>query len=974
MRTAPVMRTSISLYLIFALVVGLAAGVSAAEGEGWPGWLGKVPEGALVEVPPLGAGVPAPPEVLGYRLGERFTGWEEARGYLGELERASGRVRVWEYGETVEGRPLVLVAVSSEGNLGRLEEIRRDRGRLAEPEGLGAEERERLERETPVVVWLGYGIHGNETSSTEAALGTAYVLAAAGGQWAERLERVVVLIDPLENPDGRERYLAAYRQRRGEAPNPDPEAAEHREPWPGGRGNHYLFDLNRDWTWATQVETRHRLAELRRWEPQVVVDLHEMNPRSAYFFPPVAEPVLPAIDPAVVGWLDVFGRANAAAFDRAGWLWFKAESFDLYYPGYGDSYPSLRGAVGMTYEVGGGGRAGEALRLPDGSLLTLASRTARHLTASLATVAAAADRADELDRDFVAGRLAKATSAPVTYLWPAGAAEAEPLARLLALHGVRVCRLTATERLPTRRLAGRPGSGGPAGPGPGDDREPRGAGAGGGEPRTAFAAGTWAVTTAQPLGRLVHALMEPAALPEEYVERQRERAERNLDAQFYDVTAWALPLAFNLEAWAHDGVPASLEAVKLEPGPGGGGDGAERITADPDVTTAPSNAGAGEAAAANGGAGSVVPPGGIGSGGAVASDARLGWLIPWDGLSGYRAAARLLAAGVPLRAALTAVGLPGRTAGAGTLFAPRLGGPGDLDARVAAATAAEGVAAAGIAGSYGEGVSLGSNRVVAVRPPRVALVGGAGVSSTAFGALWHLLDQAVGLPVTRLDLDRLGDADLAGFTAVVLPDGDYGEGLGGKAGDALAGWLRRGGVLIASGDALAWLRARELSAVETWPPYDRDGGEPAGGGPAAAPAAVATDPEAPPEPDAVTRRLLATPGAVLATRLTPGHPLAAGLPSPPPVLFEGDRVWLPTGDPQIDVLTAVAASPVAAGFAWPEARERLAGALLVASEEVGDGRLVLFAQDPAFRGFWRSTMPLLLNAVLYSPSWGTDRY
>ena len=915
------------LYLALVLLVG--AGAPAWGEDGWPGWLAPVPEGARMEVPELREGVPAPPEVLGYRLGERFTGWEEARGYLGALE-ASGRVEVWRYGQTYEGRPLVLAAVTSEANLGRLEEIRRDRARLAEPEGMGAAERERLERETPVVVWLGYGIHGNETSSMEAALGTAYVLAAAGGEWEERLERVVVLIDPLENPDGRERYLAAYRQRRGGAPNPDPEAAEHREPWPGGRGNHYLFDLNRDWTWATQVETRHRLAELRRWEPQVFVDLHEMNPRSAYFFPPVAEPVLPAIDPSVVEWLDVFGRANAAAFDRAGWLWFKAESFDLYYPGYGDSYPSLRGAVGMTYEVGGGGRAGEALRLPDGSLLTLASRTARHLTASLATVAAAADRADELDRDFVAGRLAQARSAPVTYLWPAGAAEAEPLARLLARHGVRVGRLATAERLAARRLDRRP-AGGPA--------------AGGAAPRSAFAAGTWAATTAQPLGRLVHALMEPdVALPEAYIERQRERAERNLDDEFYDVTAWALPLAFNLEAWAHDGEPASFEAVDLEAGRESGAD-----AGDP----------------------SAEAPGDPG--------ARLGWLVSWDGLAGYRAAARLLDGGVPLRVALTEVGLPGRGAGAGTLFAPRIGAPGDLDVRVAAAAAADGVEAAGVAGSYGEGVSLGSNRVVAVRPPRVALIGGGGVSSTAFGALWHLLDQRIGLPVTRLDLDRLGDADLAGFTAVVLPDGDYREPLDGEAGDALAGWLRRGGVLVAAGDALAWLRARELTAVETWPPFDRDETEGAGGGPAAAAApsgatAAGTDPEAPPGPDAVARRLLATPGAVLATRLTPGHPLAAGVPSPPPVLFEGDRVWLPTGDPQIDVLTADAAAPVAAGFAWPEARERLAGALLVTSEQVGDGRLVLFAQDPAFRGFWRATMPLLLNAVLYAPSWGTDRY
>ena len=956
---------SLRVCLVFVLALGMGTGVWA--GEGWPEWLAPVPEGAALELPPLDPGVPAPPAVLGYPLGERFTGWEEARAYLGALAAASGRVAVWEYGETYEGRPLVLAAVTSEANLGRLEEIRRNRARLAEPERLGAAERERLERETPVVVWLGYGIHGNETSSMEAALATAYVLAAAGGEWVERLERVVVLIDPLENPDGRERYLAAYRQRRGAAPNPDPEAAEHREPWPGGRGNHYLFDLNRDWSWATQLETRHRLAELRRWEPQVVVDLHEMSPRSAYFFPPTAEPVLPAIDPAVIAWLDAFGRANAAAFDRAGWLWFKAESFDLYYPGYGDSYPSLRGAVGMTYEVGGGGRAGEALRLPDGSLLTLASRTARHLTASLATVAAAADRADELDRDFVAGRLAQARSAPVTYLWPAGAAEAEPLARLLARHGVRVGRLAAAERLAARRL-GSPGSGAAAG-------DPA--------PPTAFAAGTWAATTAQPLGRLLHALIEPdPALPATFVERQRERAERNLEAEFFDVTAWALPLAFNLEAWAHAGAPASLEAVDLDPaveGGGGGGDGGfgPAIAAGAGQT-AGTRAGTAAAYTPAGTAPAVAdaPDGGGAGPEAIDPDARLGWLLPWDGLAGYQAAARLLAAGVPLRVALTAVATVGGTAGAGTLFAPRLGAPADLDRRVREATAAAGAAATGVAGSWGGGVSLGSDRVAAVRPPRVALVGGEGVSATAFGALWHLLDRGLGLPVTRVDLDRLGDADLTGFTAVLLPAGDYGERLAGEAGDALAGWLRRGGVLVAQGDALAWLRARELTAVRTWPPFDDENDQPAGGSVPAEPEtpAAGTDPEAPAEPDALARRLLATPGAVLATRLTPDHSLAAGLPAPPPALFVGDRVWLPTGDPQVDVLTADADAPVAAGFAWPEARARLAGALLVASEQAGDGRLILFAQDPAFRGFWRGTMPLLLNALLYAPSWGTDRY
>jgi hypothetical protein len=921
-----------TLVRVLSLSVLLSVAGVAWAGEGWPEWLSPVPEGARVEVPELSGGVPSPREVLGYRLGERFTRWGEARGYLAELAEHSPRVAMWEYGRSYQGQPLVLLAVSSQRNLGRLEEIRRARLRLAEPEGLAGAERDQLERETPAVVWLGYGIHGNESSSMEAALGTAYVLAAAGGVWAERLERVVVLIDPLQNPDGRERYVGAYQQLRGSRPNPDPEAAEHREPWPGGRGNHYLFDLNRDWAWATQRETRHRLDEYRRWEPQVFVDVHEMGARSAYFFPPSAEPVHPAIDPAVVGWLETFGRANAAAFDRAGWLYFKAEGFDLYYPGYGDSYPSLRGAVGMTYEVGGGGRAGEALTLPDGSLLTLASRTARHLTTSLATVATAADGEQELDAGFVAGRLAQAASAPVTYLWPADGAEAEPLARLLARHGVRVGRLTAAESLAARRIGG----GGAAAP-------------------VGFGAGTWAATTAQPLGRLVHALLEAdAGLPPAYVERQRDRVERNLEAEFFDVTAWSLPLAFHLEAWVHDGLPASLRPADpgFEPEP------TEDMLDEPLHGVAGTGGGPGGA-----GTGSAV------AGGEAAGEAPLGWLIPWRGVAGYRVAARLIGQGIPLRVALAPVTTAGGSSGDGTLLAPRLGAPADLDRRIAAAAEGTGAGARPVGASFGGGLSIGSNRVAAVVPPRLGLIGGEGASPTAFGALWHLLDRELGIAVSRLDADRLGRADLAGFTALLLPDGDWSRALDGAAGDELAAWVRGGGVLIAERGALDWLRERKLTVVKPWPAAKDEEGSGTGAGDPESPGDASAEP-----PDPLAQRLLATPGAVLATRLTPGHPLAAGLPSAPPLLFAGDRVWLPTGDPQVDVLTAAADDPVTAGFAWPEARERLAGSLLVASEAAGEGRVILFAQPPAFRGFWRATMPLLLNAVLYAPSWGIEAY
>ncbi|HEX2165369.1 MAG TPA: M14 family zinc carboxypeptidase, partial [Thermoanaerobaculia bacterium] len=422
------MKTILSALLLSTCALAAAAqppGDTAAP----PPLLAPLSAGELVPLPALDPAVPSPAAFLGHSLGARFTRSADLRAYLAALDAASPKVSVEEYGESWLGRPLMLAAVSSPENIARLDEIRRERAALADPSRLSAAEREALAERLPAVVWLAYGVHGDEASSPEAAMAAAYVLAAArDGAVAGALDRVVVLIDPSSNPDGRERYVSDYQERRGAEPSPDPAAAEHHPPWPGGRGNHYLFDLNRDWAWGTQPETRARLAAVAAWQPQVYVDLHEMSASETYFFPPSAEPVNPLIDPRVVRWLETFGRGNAAAFDRLGWIYFKAESYDLFYPGYADSYLSFRGAVGMTYEMAGGGRAGLALERPDGSVLTLADRAARHLVASLATVATAAADATRLLRDFVDARAAAAAGPGDLYLWPAAAAEAGALA------------------------------------------------------------------------------------------------------------------------------------------------------------------------------------------------------------------------------------------------------------------------------------------------------------------------------------------------------------------------------------------------------------------------------------------------------------------------------------------------------------------------------------------------------------------
>jgi hypothetical protein len=868
-----------------------------ADAPAPPGLLAPLSNGEMVALPPLDERVPRPDAVLGYPVGSRFTHWERIAGYFDALAAASPRVKVWEYGRTYEGRPLKLAAISTPENLARLDEIRQQRLRLADPEGLSASERERLEKRLPVVVWLAYGVHGDESSSAEAAMLTAYTLAAAQGEMGEQLESTIVLIDPLCNPDGRERYLHGYEQRQGEAPNGNREAAEHYQPWPGGRQNHYLIDLNRDWAWATQQETRSRIAAYRAWEPQVYVDFHEMSSEASYFFPPPSEPVHPRIDRRVLSWLEVFGRANAEAFDHQGWVYYKAENYDLFYPGYGDSYPSLHGAIGMTYEMAGGGRGGLAILRPDGTTLTLADRVGRHLTTSLATVRTAERNGRRLMQDYVAIRLRAATEPARYYLWAADQPEAQAMAELLELHGARVSQLDKAAELHVQPLTGA--------------KE---------EVSHRFAAGTYLTSSAQPLGALVQSLLDrEAPMSPVFLERQRRRFEENRDQEFYDITAWSLPLAFNLRLW-----------------------------------TAASGSEIGETRAAAATAGGIEPTGGGGAAGAAGDGAELGYLVAPRGIASYRFAAELGRRQIHYRLALGPLTQEGVTYPGGTLFIPRYGNPDKLQEKLTPLLREAGVTAHPVRSSYEVGgLSLGSNSMPAVRPLRVGLISGEGVDVTSFGYLWHLLDREVGVPCDRLDIDRVRAATLAHFDVIILPEGSYGDRLGDRTRGALDEWIKAGGELIAVGGNTAhWLHDHEMISFKPWK----------------APAGDAESEGS--EDNALGERDIATPGAIFATRLQAQHPLAVGLPAAPPVLVEGSAVMLPSGDPRRDVLLVATQDPLLAGFAWPEAKQRLAGSLLVGVESRGSGSIVLFVQEPDFRLFWRGTAPLLLNAVLWGPSLG----
>ncbi len=336
-------------------------------------------------LPVDGQQLKSPSEFLGYPLGSYFSRHHQVHDYFKELEKAAEKnVKLQEYGKTEENRSLFLVYISSEENISNLESIRKSHADLNG-------------KETVAVVWLSYNVHGNESSGTEAAMQTAYDLIT---KRSDLLKNTVVILDPCINPDGRDRYVNWYNQQKNKKPNSDLGTVEHQEPWPGGRPNHYLFDLNRDWAWLTQKETQQRISVYNQWLPHVHVDFHEQGINNPYYFAPAAEPFHEVITDWQRDFQSQVGKNNAKYFDKEGWFYFTKEIFDLLYPSYGDTYPTYNGAIGMTYEQGGSTQGGLSVINREGAELKLKDRIEHHNTSGIATVEACSQHYKMLIDEF----------------------------------------------------------------------------------------------------------------------------------------------------------------------------------------------------------------------------------------------------------------------------------------------------------------------------------------------------------------------------------------------------------------------------------------------------------------------------------------------------------------------------------------------------------------------------------------------
>lgn len=344
---------------------------------------------------PAFAQLQSPEEYLGYELGQRWTPHHAVLDYVTHVAEESDWATIQQYGETYEHRELVYLVVTSPENHANLEEIRLNNLRMT-----GLEDGE-VTSNQKAIVWLSYNVHGNETSSSEAAMKTLYELVQSGNTRTKNwLENTVVIIDPMVNPDGRDRYVYWYKQMVGEEPDATYISREHHEPWPGGRSNHYLFDLNRDWAWQVQKESQQRFEIYKQWYPHVHVDYHEQGYNSPYYFAPAAEPFHEVITDWQREFQTTIGENNIKYFDEEGWLYFTKERFDLFYPSYGDTWPTYHGSIGMTYEQAGHSLAGLAIEKAEGDTLTLNDRIMHHFTTGLSTIEISSQHSDELIAEF----------------------------------------------------------------------------------------------------------------------------------------------------------------------------------------------------------------------------------------------------------------------------------------------------------------------------------------------------------------------------------------------------------------------------------------------------------------------------------------------------------------------------------------------------------------------------------------------
>ncbi len=806
--------------------------------------------------------VPSPETYLGYKVGTRYTRHHKIVEYFNTVAKARpDMVKIESYGQTNEGRELMLAFVSSPENMQRLEAIRLNNLRIA---GTTKDRAAPIVENAPAIVWLSYNVHGNEPSSSEAALLMIHALLdPSNSTTKEWLKNTVVVIDPCINPDGRDRYVNWFNSVVGKEMNAEPSSREHAEPWPGGRSNHYNFDLNRDWAWQTQVETQQRLKKYNAWLPQVHVDFHEQGYNEPYYFAPAAEPFHEVITPWQRDFQVLIGRNNASYFDKNGWLFFTKERFDLLYPSYGDTYPVYNGAIGMTYEQGGHSRGGLAVVNEDGDTLTLVDRATHHFTTGLSTVETASKHQQKLMNEFKKyfddSRTGKIGEYKTYVLTSKDQNKLNAVIKLLDQNGIEWGTVNNKNFSGFNYFTGK---------------------------QEAFADEGLhiAVSAAQPKAVLAKVLLEPRTVV--------------TDSNTYDITTWSVPYAYGVKGYA----------IK------------ERLDVSNDwkpTTVTPVNA-------------------------------SYGLLIPYTSFNSAKVLAELLKQNVKVRFAEKPFKYGTKNYERGTLIVLRTSNASVNWAAITNAACIKHNVQADVVetGFMDQGSDMGSPDVKIISSaPKVALLTGEGTSSLGAGEVWHFFDKQLDYPLTLINANDIGRANLKNFNVLIVPDG-FIRALSEKAtSDRLKDFVRSGGKIVALENAVS-LMASEWGLKQKTDKDDEKGEY--------LDVKKYGDRERSYLPNSI-------PGAIYKMDLDNTHPLGFGYPDFYYTLKQDATLYeFMKGGWNVGVLKKDA---YVTGFAGYKVKSKLKDGMLFGVQDMGGGSVVYLSDNPLFRNFWENGKLLFTNAV-----------
>lgn len=799
--------------------------------------------------------------------GKQISFYHQTEAYFQHLLKESNLIKHQVYGQTNEERNLNVYFISTPENLANLEEIRKNNLFSI---GLSKEQFQKVGDK--LIVWISFSVHGNEYAGTESALTVAYELLNSKNLETKKwLQNTIVILDPCENPDGYSRYGNWLREISGKKTHPDLYDREHLEVWPGGRFNHYLFDLNRDWAWQTQIESQKRIALYNQWMPQVHADIHEMGYDVPYFFPPSAEPLHEFIDSFQKDFHLTLGKNIAKKFDQENWLYNTRERFDLFYPSYGDTYPTYNGAVGMTLEQGGIG-AGREIKLPNGTVLTTKDRLTHHAKAVLTIIETANQEAAKLlsgFRNYMTNAAKKSKGVYQTYIVKNNP-KAEQLVQLLQKNGIDYSFADGNQTANGFNYKTKK------------------------DQQFSIEPNDLIIKSLQTRGVMTQVLFEPN--------------QKLNDSLSYDITAWNLPLAFGLDAFAvKNNINIKTNSSRNQ-----------TVNEIPEQVYA--------------------------------------FHIPWNNRVSAKVLSQLLQKGIKVRTALTKAVFEQKTIQAGDLIVSKADNPLIPNFEKTIGEIAQTKTDFGFlqTGFSVNAKDIGGENFNLIEAPKILLLSGNGVNPTEFGAVWHYLDETIAYPVSIINTDKINEISLTNFNTLILADGFY--NFSDEMKTKINTWVKNGGKIIAMNQALSLFEGNPNYALNVFATEEEK--------------TIAEkelkEKELKSRLDdfhSTERRMLSNtiPGAIIENSLDTSHPLSFGL---------GDVYYsLKTDSRHYSLLTKasnvirIPKNYKSYGFIGHNIQSKLEETVSFAVEKKEKGTVIYMIDNPLFRGFWENGIVLFSNAL-----------